>query len=43
MLANEAENYKAYTLTKEMIIWAVQVETTQDFDEKTISRAYPTC
>ena len=41
MLANEAENYKAYALTKEMIIWAVQVESTQDCDEKTVARGYP--
>ena len=41
MLSNEADNYKAYAMTKQMIIWAVQVEGLQDCDELTVRRAYP--
>jgi hypothetical protein len=36
-----AENYKAYALAREMIIWAVQSATTQSFSEEAIARAYP--
>ena len=41
MLSNMAENYKAYALAREMIIWAVQSATTQGFNEDSIARAYP--
>ena len=42
MLANEADNYKAYAMTKEMIIWAVGMESTQACDERIVAKAYPT-
>ena len=41
MLANAADNYKAFALAKEMIIWAVEVANTQHYDEAAIGRAYP--
>ena len=41
MLSNMAENYKAYALAREMIIWAVQSATTQGFNEDSIARAFP--
>ena len=40
-LNNAAENYKAYALTKEMIIWVVQKESLQDCDAKAVGKAYP--
>ena len=41
MLTNEAENYKAYAMVKEMIVWAVQMESTQAATDKTVATAYP--
>ena len=42
MLNNEAENYKAYAMTKEMITWAVAMESSQACNERVVAKAYPT-
>ena len=41
MLSNTAENYKAYALAKDMIIWAVEQATCQSSNEANIAKAYP--
>jgi hypothetical protein len=41
MLSNEADNYKAFAMVKQMIVWAVQMESTQAANEKTVATAYP--
>ena len=40
-LNTAAENYKAYALAKDMIVWVVQKETCENCSEKTVRGSFP--
>ncbi len=40
-LKNAAENYKAYALAKDMIVWTVQKSALQGATEEAVGQAYP--